>query len=57
MEKFEYKYDDLKNYIGIIKHQELITERGLNGWELVSVIMIKVCGDDIMRFYWKRKKI
>jgi len=55
MKKWEYKWDTLENYIGIIKHHELLSERSSEGWELVSVVMIKVGSDDRMRFYWKRE--
>lgn len=55
MKKWEYKWDTLENYIGVIKHHELLSKRSSEGWELVSVIMIKVGSDDRMRFYWKRE--
>ena len=55
MKKWEYKWDTLQNYNGVIKHHELLSERGIEGWELVSVVMIKVGSDERMRFYWKRE--
>jgi hypothetical protein len=55
MKKWEYKWDTLENYIGIIKHHELLSKRSSEGWELVSVLLIKVGSDDRMRFYWKRE--
>jgi hypothetical protein len=55
MKKWEYKWDTVENYISIIKHHELLSERSSEGWELVSVLLIKVGSDDRMRFYWKRE--
>lgn len=55
MKKFEYKIDAVKNYIGGINHQKLLSKRGSEGWELVSVVMIKVNSSDRMRLYWKRE--
>ena len=55
MKKFEYKSDNIKNYIGGINHQQLLSKRGSDGWELVSVVMIKVNNSDRMRLYWKRE--
>jgi len=57
MRKWEYKWDELENYIGVIKHHELMTERGSEGWELVSVIMVEIGSSQRMRFYWKRELI
>lgn len=57
MKKWEYTWDTVQNYVGIIRNQELLLKRGEDGWELVSVLMIKVGGDDRMRFYWKREII
>jgi hypothetical protein len=57
MKKWEYKWDTVENYISVIKHHELLSERSSEGWELVSVVMIKVGSDDRMRFYWKRELI
>jgi len=57
MKKWEYKWDTIENYIAVIKHSELLSERSSEGWELVSVVMIKVGSDDRMRFYWKRELI
>lgn len=55
MRKWEYYWDTIENYTCIIKHQELLSKRSLEGWELVSVIIIKIGSDDRMRFYWKRE--
>lgn len=57
MKKWEYKYDTIENYNSVIKHHELLSERSSDGWELVSVVMINLCGDDRMRLYWKRETV
>lgn len=57
MRKWEYKWDELENYIGVINHHELMTERSSEGWELVSVIMVEIGSSQRMRFYWKRELI
>ena len=55
MKKWEYYWDTIKNCIGIIEHQEFLEKRGLEGWELVSTVMIDVGSEKRLRFYWKRK--
>ena len=54
MKNFEYTWDTVNNYIGIIAHAELLNKRGEEGWELVSTIMIDVGSDKRLRLYWKR---
>jgi len=53
--RWEYKWDELENYISVIKHSELMSKRSSEGWELVSVLMVKVGSEEMMRFYWKRE--
>jgi hypothetical protein len=55
MKKWEYTWDTVGNYISVVKHHELLSERSAEGWELVSVLIIDVGGEDRMRFYWKRE--
>ena len=53
---FEYTWDTLSNYIGVVEHAALLQKRGEEGWDMVSVIIIEVGSDKRMRIYWKRIK-
>lgn len=57
MRKWEYKYDTLKDYISILKNFEILSKRSLEGWELVSTVMIELGSGSRMHFYWKREII
>lgn len=57
MEKWEHAWDTLSNYNSIIAQSELLNKRSEEGWEMVSVVVINVLGDERLRFYWKRKII
>ena len=55
MRKFEYDWDTLDNYIGIVAHREFLDQRSNDGWELVSTVLIEVGSSERLRFYWKRE--
>ena len=55
MKKWEYYWDTVENYNGIIVHQEFLQKRSSEGWELVSTIMVEVGSEKRLRFYWKRE--
>ena len=55
MKYWEYSWDTIKNINGIIDHQELLENRGKDGWELVSIIKIQLVDEKRLRFYWKRE--
>jgi hypothetical protein len=57
MKKYEYYWDTVSNYIGIIQHKEFLDKRSSEGWVLVSVLMVEIGGSESMRFYWKREII
>lgn len=52
--KWEHSWDELKNYHSITAHADILNKRSDEMWELVSVVMVKVMDDEVMRFYWKR---
>ena len=56
MSKWEYTWDTIENYNSIVAHAELLLERGDDGWELVSVVLIEVGSSNRLRLYWKRQK-
>lgn len=57
MKKWQYCWDTVENYNGILVHQEFLQKRSSEGWELVSTIMIEVGIEKRLRFYWKREII
>ena len=55
MKKWEYYWDTVENYNGIIVHQKFLQKRSSEGWELVSTIMVEAGSKKELRFYWKRE--
>lgn len=55
MKRWKYAYDEVKAHTGIFKHNEILTRRGEEGWEMVSAVPFTVDSDTKIRFYWKQE--